>query len=267
MDANPQTVRIIEGESLQGEGGLGTYGCDELNDSGKLLLTFATENKLAVMNTFFRTHKDEVSHTYSGVTGNRTSDFKRVDYVLTRQAHRGRAGNVVVHPQPALPAKADSDHNMVIATVDLDGRNAHNCAVRAKLERRQFNRQELQVENSLWQVIERFLHNLGERTGQPNTTAPEAAREFTETILKAAQTVLPTERRIPRMPEWCESLDTRAAAEEALVKRREARRLMKSNRTPAAWKTLRAACKGLRTAVDEDIHAHLERYVTRLEVL
>ena len=42
---------------------------------------------------------------------------------------------------------------------------------------------------------------------------------------------------------------------------------MKSNRTPATWKALRAACKGVRAAIDEGIHAHLERYVTRLEAL
>ena len=174
---------------------------------------------------------------------------------------------MVVHPQPALPAKADLDHNMVIATVDLGDRIAHNHAIRAKPKQRQFIRQELQVEMSRWHVVERFLHNLGEQTGQPNTTAPEAAREFTEAILEAAQTVLPTERRIPRMPEWCESPKTRAAVEEALAKRREARRLMKSNRTPATWKALRAACKGVRTAVDECIHAHPERYVTRLQTM
>ena len=42
---------------------------------------------------------------------------------------------------------------------------------------------------------------------------------------------------------------------------------MKSNRTPATWKALRAACKGVRAAIDEGIHADLERYVTRLEAL
>ena len=169
--------------------------------------------------------------------------------------------------QPALTAKADSDHNMVIATVDLGGRIAHNRAIRAKPKQRQFSRQELQVKLSRWHMVERFPHNLGEQTGQPNTTAPEAARGLTEAILEAAQTVFPTERRIPRMPEWCESPETRAAVEEALAKRREARRLMKSNRTPATWKSLRAACKGVRAAVDEGIHAHLERYMTRLEAL
>ena len=76
---------------------------------------------------------------------------------------------------------------------------------------------------SRWHVVERFLHNLGEQTGQPNTTAPEAARGFTEAILEAVQTVLTTKRRIPRMPEWRESPETRAAVEEALAKRREVR--------------------------------------------
>ena len=88
------------------------------------------------MKTFFSTRKGGVSHTYNGVTGSRTSDFKRNDYVLTRQAHRRRVRNVVVHPQPALPAKADSDHNMVIATVDLSGGIAHNRAIRAKPKQR-----------------------------------------------------------------------------------------------------------------------------------
>ena len=42
---------------------------------------------------------------------------------------------------------------------------------------------------------------------------------------------------------------------------------MKSNRTPATWEVLGAACKGVSTAVDEGIHAHLERDITRLEAM
>ena len=170
MDANARTGRRIKGDSLQDEGILGAYGRDELNDNGKLLLSFSTDNKLAIMNTFFSTRKGGISHTYNRITGSRTSDFKRIDYVLTRQAHRRRVRNVVVHPQPALPAKADSNHNMVIVTVDLGGRIAHNRAMRAKPKQRQFSRQELQVEMSRWHVVKRFLHNFGEQTGQPNTT-------------------------------------------------------------------------------------------------
>ena len=42
---------------------------------------------------------------------------------------------------------------------------------------------------------------------------------------------------------------------------------MKSNRSPATWKAFRVACKGVRTAVDEGIHVHLEIFVTRLEAV
>ena len=42
---------------------------------------------------------------------------------------------------------------------------------------------------------------------------------------------------------------------------------MKSNRSPATSKALRVACKEVRTAVDEGIHVHLERFVTRLEAM
>ena len=156
-------------------------------------------------------------------TSNTSTTYSRVSHIGVEYV------NVVVHPQPALSAKVDSDHDLVIATVDLGGRITHYRAIRAKPKQRQFSPQELQFEMSWRHVVERFLHNLGEQTGHPSTTAPEAAREFTEAILEAAQTVLPTEGRVPRMPEWCESHETRAAVEEALGKRRGARRLMKSN--------------------------------------
>ncbi|CAM9711521.1 unnamed protein product, partial [Sphacelaria rigidula] len=154
---------------------------------------------------------------------------------------------------------------MMVATVDLGGRLAHNRQVRTKSKQRQFSRQQLQTEMARWHVTERILHNLGEQKYQPTTTAPAAAMEFTEAILEAAQTVLPEEARIPRMPEWCENPHTRATLEAALANRREARRLMKDHRTPALCKALRAACKSGRTAKDDGTDAHLKRYVTRLE--
>ena len=264
IDANARTGQR-GGESLQDEGVLGSYGRDELNDNGQLLLTFAADNSLAITNTFFSTRKGGISHTYNGATGNRASDFKRIDYILTRQAHRGRVRNVVVHPQPAPPAKADSDHNMVVATVDLSGRFAHNRPVRTKSSQRQFCRQQLQLGIARQHVIERFLHNLGEHTHQQPTTAPADAREFTEAILEAAQAILPAEARIPRIPEWSECPETRANVEAALARRREARRQMKDNRTTATWKALRAACKGVRNAIDDGVYAHLGKYVARLE--
>ena len=55
----------------RGEGGgeahskvLGAYGRDKLNENGKLLLGFAEDNKLALINTLFRTPKSGVPHTF-----------------------------------------------------------------------------------------------------------------------------------------------------------------------------------------------------------
>ena len=68
MDGNVRTGRRIEGESLQDEGILGTYGRDELNDNGKLLLSFATDNKLVIMNTFFSTRVKAEFRTHTTVS-------------------------------------------------------------------------------------------------------------------------------------------------------------------------------------------------------
>ena len=82
---------------------MGNYGRDELNGNGRLLLTFATENSLAILNTFLRTRKGGTSHTFNRVQGTARDDRKCIDYILTRQAHRNRVSNVVVTPQPVRP--------------------------------------------------------------------------------------------------------------------------------------------------------------------
>ena len=58
---------------------LGAYGRDTLNDNGELLLlSFANNHDLAIVNTFFSTPKGGVSHTFNG------RGKKRIDYILTR---------------------------------------------------------------------------------------------------------------------------------------------------------------------------------------
>ena len=87
MDASARTGEKIKGERTEDDGELGAYGRDELNNNGKRLLNFATDNKLAVTNTFFSTRKGGISHTYNGVIGDRAGYFKRIDYILKHQAH------------------------------------------------------------------------------------------------------------------------------------------------------------------------------------
>ena len=82
----------MEGESLQDEGILRTYGRDELNDNGKLLLSFATDNKLAIMNTFFLRVKAEfcahttVSQGAARATSNASTTYLRVRHIDVKYA-------------------------------------------------------------------------------------------------------------------------------------------------------------------------------------
>ncbi|CAB1101278.1 unnamed protein product [Ectocarpus sp. CCAP 1310/34] len=216
MDANAQTGGGIAGEN---EGTMGEYGRNELNDNGRLLLTFATDNRLA------------------GV------------------------------PQPVRPVRADSDHNIVVATVDLGGRLAHNRPIRTNPKRRQFNRQDLQVEAARWAVSQRFLCNLLARSGAPATTAQEMAKEFTEALLGAAETELSEEPRRRRTPEWNMTAAARAALATALDKRRAARHAFKARPNAATWRILKAACKGVKATIATSVYDHLEGYVTELEAI
>ena len=66
---------------------LGAYGRrDVLNENGKLLLGFAENNNLALLNTFFCTPKSGVSHTFQ--SANRSKGQARLDYILTKQSDR-----------------------------------------------------------------------------------------------------------------------------------------------------------------------------------
>ena len=44
---------------------LGAYGRDTLNDNGELLLLFAKNHDLALVNTFFSTLKGDVPHAFN----------------------------------------------------------------------------------------------------------------------------------------------------------------------------------------------------------
>ena len=62
-------------------------------------------------------------------------------------------------------------------------------------------------------------------------------------------------------------LAVRAALLTALDKKREARRQCKTKHTTATSKTLRAACKEVRAAIDRGIAVHLEEYLAEIETL
>ena len=57
---------------------MGAYGPDTLNDNGERLPSFSANYELALLNTFFSTAKNVVSHKFNG------RGKKRFDYILTR---------------------------------------------------------------------------------------------------------------------------------------------------------------------------------------
>ena len=67
MDANARPGRREKGGvGSKDDKILGAYGRDILNDNGELLLFFANNHDLAILNTFFSTPKGGVSHTFNG---------------------------------------------------------------------------------------------------------------------------------------------------------------------------------------------------------
>ena len=103
---------------------IGAYGRDNPNDNGELLLLFANNHSLALVNTFFSKPKGGVSHTFNG------RGQKRIDYILTRQADQKLVQTVTVNPQPSfLPP---SHHNIVSTPAKLIDHFAPNRRTSAK---------------------------------------------------------------------------------------------------------------------------------------
>ena len=123
MNANARTGQRVVGCGDDESRVLGAYGRDVLNDHGKRLISFATNWKLALTNTFSSTRKGGISHRHNGTSPN---DRQRIDYILTRQTHLPKGHDAKVVPQPPPPAKADSDHNIVDIKVRLTGHFAPN---------------------------------------------------------------------------------------------------------------------------------------------
>ena len=83
-NANARTGKRGEARGEADRKVLSAYGREKLNGNGngKLLLGFAEDNKLALLNTFFCTPKCGVSYTLQ--SANRSKGRARLDYILTK---------------------------------------------------------------------------------------------------------------------------------------------------------------------------------------
>ena len=204
MDANARTGRREKGGIGSKDNKiLGAYGRDILNDNGELLLlSFANNHDLAIVNTFFSTPKGGVSHTFNG------RGKKRIDYILTRQRYRKFVRNVTVHPQPCfLPI---SNHNIVSAPVKLLGHFARNRRLRASAKP-PVDRRRLVTDPQLRQEVATAVgrHLRADPPGDSSVDDVEAA--FAAAIMRTAELVIPPQER--RRPGRGWSGDARTEAE------------------------------------------------------
>ena len=123
-DVNVRTGRREKGQVGSKDSKIcGAYGRDTLNGIEELLLSFANNKYLALVNTFFSTPKDGLSHSFNGWGKIRT------DYILTKLCGRRLVRNVAVHSKPSL--LPNSDHNIASAPVELFRHFDRNRRLRA----------------------------------------------------------------------------------------------------------------------------------------
>ena len=121
-DANARTEKVDEGGGEADSKVLSAYGRDVLNENGKLLLDFAEDNKLALLNFFFCTSKSGVLYTFE--SANRSKGHAGLIYILTKQANRQLIRCVNVR-RPPLKAP-ESDRDLVYTNVRIPRRSEPN---------------------------------------------------------------------------------------------------------------------------------------------
>ena len=215
LDANARTsVRIGEEDCKV----IWAYGRDTpVSDSNRtLLLLFAGDNKLALVNTFFSVLKGCTSPTFNGT---RPVDRKRIDYIITRQPHRKLVRNVTVHLQP----RADSDHNIVCARVRLPGRFARNRKQRAPTGRKSIDRRTITSDIDRCKRLIQLVASQLSHTELRGTVGKKAAI-FTDTLVRSAEEAMPGQIRQSRLSGLFEDKAMHAEFEEAWMERKEARK-------------------------------------------
>ena len=259
MDANARTGRREKGQVGSKDSKiLGAYGRDTLNDNGELLLSFANNHDLALVNTFFSIPKGGVSHTFNG------RGKKRIDYILTRQRDRKFVRNVTVHPQPSfLPI---SDHNIVSAPVKLLGHFARNRRLRASAKKPPVDRRRLVTDPQLRQEVATAVgrHLRANPPGDSSVDDVEAA--FAAAIMRTAELVIPPqERRIPGRG-WSGDARTEAELQAATDAMHTAwQRLRMDTRDAQLRRAVRKACNWLKRVRSAAVVRFFERHVVELE--
>ena len=235
----------------------GAYGRDTFNDNGELLLSFANNHDLALVNTFLSTPKGGVSHTFNG------RGKKRIDYILTRQRDRKLVRNVTVHPQPSfLPI---SDHNIVSAPVKFFGHFARNRRLRASAKP-PVDRRRLVTDPQLRQEVAKAVgrHLRANPPGDSSVDDVEAA--FAAAIMRTAELVIPPQERRRPGRGWSRDARTEAELQAATDAMHTAQqRLTMDTMDAQLRRAVRKACNWLKRVRSAAVVRFFERHVVELK--
>ena len=191
MDANVRTGRRGGGKLGSEECKvLGAYGQDTLNDNSERLLSFSANHELALLNIFFSTAKNAISHRFNG------RGKKCIDYILTRQRDRKLVRDVTVHPQP--PFLPISDHRVIAAHAKLLGRFARKRPVREAKGPPPIDRRRLATYPYLRQEVATVIGDHLRAFPPSGSSVNDVETVFMTAILQTAEQVAPP--RAPRLP-------------------------------------------------------------------
>ena len=232
---------------------LGAYGRDILIYNGELLLSFANNHGLALVNKFFSTPKDGISHTFNG------RGKKRIDYILTRQRGRKLVQNATVHPQPSvLPIL---DHNIVSAPVKLLGHFVQNRRLRAPAKP-PVDRRRLVSDPQLRQEVATAAGRHLRANPPRDSNANDVKAAFAATIMLTAELVIPPQER--RRPGRGCSGNARTEAELQAVTDAMWQRLKMDTRNAQLRRAVRKACNWLKRVRSVAVVRFFERHIVEL---
>ena len=262
-DANARTGKRGEGGGKANSKELGAYGRDKLNENGKLLLGFAEDNKLALLNIFFCTLKSGVSYTFQ--SANRSKGQARLDYILTKQADH-RFIRCVYARRPPLEAP-ESDHNLVYTKVCVPRRSAPN-------RRRRDNTKETPKLSDL----KRLMTDPNLRCQVANamvdalppipdgTCIGDIATDMADVMLSNAAELVPRSKRPRGAQGWCAGPGVEAEMNAAWQQREDARRHLRAEPHSSNFqKVMKMAGKNLRKVRKAALLSFVWNFVRKLE--
>ena len=220
-DANARIGKRGESRGETDSKVLGAYGRDKLNENGKLLLGFAEDNKLALLNTFFCTPKSGVSYTFQ--RANRSKGQARSG-LCSEKAVGPPTHPLRVHVRrPPLEA-LESAHNLVYRKVRILRRSTPNRWKRdsSKETPKLADLRRLMTDpNSRYQVANAMVDALPPIPD--GTCIGDIATDKANVMLSTAAELVLRSKRPRRAQGWCVGPSVEAEMNAAWQQREEAR--------------------------------------------